>query len=234
MKQLTLNFQCNPTKTLDNFYWSMANGALQDVLCQALQNSLKTHLYCWGENQIGKTHLLQGFCQEASARGLDVMYLPLSSFKQLSTELLESMEDFTWIGLDDVDAVMGDLAWETALFHLYNRMELTQTRLILTGSIASQQLPCVLPDLKSRLNSCLVFNLHGLSDVEKTAFLRAKAKENGFEIPMEVATFILTHYPRSMPNLLTILKMLETASLSEQRRLTVPFVKKILGKGAFL
>lgn len=44
----------------------------------------------------------------------------------------------------------------------------------------------------------------------------------------EVGQFILQRCNRDLPSLLQILTQLDTASLVEQRRLTIPFVKRVL------
>ena len=44
----------------------------------------------------------------------------------------------------------------------------------------------------------------------------------------ETAQFMLRRFPRDLPTLFALLDTLDTASLIEQRRLTIPFVKSVL------
>jgi DnaA family protein len=51
----------------------------------------------------------------------------------------------------------------------------------------------------------------------------------GLYLSNEVAVFLLNRLPRDSRGLMTALEKLDGASLQEQRRLTLPFVKDILG-----
>ena len=44
----------------------------------------------------------------------------------------------------------------------------------------------------------------------------------------ETAQFMLRRFPRDLPTLFALFDTLDTASLIEQRRLTIPFVKSVL------
>ena len=48
-------------------------------------------------------------------------------------------------------------------------------------------------------------------------------------MPLDVAAFVIRRSERNLGQLLQVLDTLERASLVEQRKLTVPFVKKVLG-----
>jgi DnaA family protein len=54
------------------------------------------------------------------------------------------------------------------------------------------------------------------------------AKLKGFLMDDDVSAFILKRSGRDVPSLLSIIDTLDKATLIEKRRLTVPFVKKIL------
>jgi DnaA family protein len=48
-------------------------------------------------------------------------------------------------------------------------------------------------------------------------------------MPDETASYLLRRLPRDMPALFDLLDQLDEASLAAQRKLTVPFVKSVLG-----
>ena len=60
---------------------------------------------------------------------------------------------------------------EEALFHLYNRIH---TRLILTANTIPSNLNLTLPDLTSRLNACLRFQILPLFDLDKLTVLQTQ------------------------------------------------------------
>lgn len=103
-------------------------------------------------------------------------------------------------------------------------------RLLVSANMPPKQLSCVLPDLASRLSWGLVFQVQGLADTQKLSALQLRSQRRGLTLSDEVGKFLLHNYPRDMLQLFAILEKLDQASLAEQRRLTVPFVKKILGR----
>jgi DnaA family protein len=57
-----------------------------------------------------------------------------------------------------------------------------------------------------------------------------RAAQRGLELPEDTARYLLRRFPRDMRSLGKLLDDIDTASLSAQRRLTVPFVREILGE----
>ncbi|MGI9305574.1 MAG: HdaA/DnaA family protein, partial [Gammaproteobacteria bacterium] len=74
-----------------------------------------------------------------------------------------------------------------------------------------------------------VFRLHLLDDEQKLATLRARAAHLGLELPLEAAEYLMKNCPRDLGRLLGIVDELDHASLAAQRRITVPFIKSVLG-----
>ena len=67
-----------------------------------------------------------------------------------------------------------------------------------------------------------------LDDKEKVGMLMRRASNRGFTLNDEVARFILDRSPRDMHHLIELLGKLEMETLRQQRKLTIPFVKKTL------
>jgi DnaA family protein len=86
-----------------------------------------------------------------------------------------------------------------------------------------------LPDLKSRLAWGVVYQLHALSDEQKLDALKLRAQGRGLDLDLPVGKFLLRRCPRNMAQLFETLELLDQASLAQQRRLTIPFVKEVLG-----
>jgi DnaA family protein len=74
----------------------------------------------------------------------------------------------------------------------------------------------------------LLLTLQELNDEEKIKALQLRAHLRGLHLSDEVAQYLLNHSPRDMSKLFEILAHLDKHSLEESRRLTIPFVKKIL------
>ena len=86
-----------------------------------------------------------------------------------------------------------------------------------------------LPDLSSRLAWGVVFQLQNLDDQDKQQMLQLRAALRGLQLPDEVARYILSRGARGMGELFTALERLDQASLQAQHRLTIPFVKRVMG-----
>ena len=201
-------------------------------LCARLQQSLikkdERFYFIWGASGSGKTHLLQACCQYLSKNNESASYIPLRQLKQESADLLQGLEHLSLVCIDDIDLIAGDVAWEEAIFHLYNRIRDTQCLLIVTGQTAVHQLAIQLKDLRSRLSWGLVYQVHELTDEQKLRVLSKRAQGLGLNLSDVVAQFILTRCSRNMKQLDSILNQLDRASLSAQRKLTIPFVKSVL------
>lgn len=225
-RQLALAVQLSDEATLADFCWG-ENVLLQ----QQLELTFKGHgdrlIYIWGVPGSGKTHLLQGCCQAVS--GSSAIYLPLHLLKDWGPEVLESLDDHTFIGIDDIDAIATNSIWEEALFHLYNKIRDNEnTTLLITGHCPPTLSAVRLPDLRSRLSWGLVMQLNELCDDDKINTLKLHAHQRGFDLPTSVGQFLLNRCARNMHDLHALLNRLDDASLIAQRKITIPFVKRIL------
>ena len=218
--QLPLQIKLSDNATFANFLVA-GNQQLVTLLRQVSEPAI----YMWSPASAGKTHLLQALCRENEASSI---YLPLAEYDQYTPAILESLEQFRLICLDDVQSVAGNSAWEEALFDLYNRAREVDSHLVVSGTAAPAQLSIQLPDLVSRLNWGPVFQLQQLSDEQKIQALQMRADLRGFSVPNEVAKYLINHYPRDMRSLFAILDSLDDATLQAQRKLTIPFVKQYL------
>ena len=218
--QLPLQIKLNDAATFANFY-----AAGNEELVSLLKQGTEPYIYIWSAEAAGKTHLLQSVCLASEKQSI---YLPLGEFEQLSPEILDGLEQYNVICLDDINAIAGQLEWEEALFHLYNRVKEAGGHLRVAGTATVNQLSIKLPDLVSRLNWGPVFHLHSLTDEQKAKALKMRASLRGFDMSDEVANYLINHYPRDMHNLFAILDRLDEATLQAQRRLTIPFIKKYI------
>ena len=227
-RQLPLAVQLNDEATLADFCWGN-NALLQQQILHALSGQGERLIYLWGIEGSGKSHLLQACCQAFSAYQ-SAIYLPLHSLKEWGPDILEDLDEQTWIGIDDLDAIAGDPIWEEALFHLYNRVrDNEKTTLIISGKLPPANMSIRLPDLRSRLSWGLVMQLNELNDEDKINTLKWHAKKRGLELPTSVGQFLLNRCARNMHDLNALLNRLDEASLIAQRKITIPFVKEVLG-----
>ena len=203
------------------------------LLCESLKLSARGEgdpiVYVWGATGSGRSHLLQAVCHEADALSRQAVYLPMAELIEFDTVLFEGLEYMDLVCIDDLERLVGDHAWEEAMFHLFNRLRAANVRLIVAASELPARLNFTLNDLTSRLQWGLVFQIQPIQEDEKIETLKARAISRGFELSDDVLRFIMHHGKRDLTDLLRVLDQLDHASLSAHRRITVPFVKQVMG-----
>lgn len=230
-KQLSLGVHLKDDATFENFY--AVNGQTNALVVSALHQQLEPFgeqfVFLSGPAGAGITHLLQAACHYCGERDKRAQYLPLDELQVFDPhELLDGLESLDLVCLDNLQAVIGRQNWERALFGFFNTMRDTGRRVVMAATLGPRELPVALPDLQSRLNWGLVFQVQPLDDASKQAALQARAKARGLELTDEVAQYIMHRAPRNTHELFKTLQRLDDASLAEQRRLTIPFVKQTL------
>jgi DnaA family protein len=227
MSQLALPLKLADHAVFDSFYAAGNESVVASL--EALAGSRQGGgAWIWGRGTTGKTHLLQAVCARA---GDEAMFLPMREFRAGSPSLIEGLETRSVLCLDDLDAVAGKDAWERALFRLYNAQAERGHRVVIATTGSPRECDFRLPDLESRLRLLPVFRLSALDDGERAAALRLRAKHRGLELPEDTASYLLKRSRRDMKSLYTLLDTLDSAALSQQRRLTVPFVRGVLDAG---
>jgi DnaA family protein len=194
-----------------------------------LQGWQDPFLYLWGEPGCGKSHLLMAACRAHAEMEQHCAYLPLTEIDSLEPAILEGLEDLDLVCLDDLQRLAGHEEWELALFNLFNRLRERDAQLVVTANQPPNGLPIKLPDLASRLTWGPCYQLYPLDDQQRQQLLINSARERGLEISPETAGFLLSRIPRDSHSLSQILEQLDQASLAAQRRLTIPFVREVLG-----
>ena len=218
MKQLLLEISPDFVPSLDNFVPGR-NAEVLHILRESVAGSQpERFIYLWGEPSSGKTHLLKAFAAAMARGGLNAVYLACAA------ELPGDLAGHDVVALDNVERLGGE--GQIALFNLYNRLREGRGRLLASGPCAPAQLG-LRPDVVTRLGWGLVYQMHGLSDEEKTQALHAHAASCGFRLGAGVAEYLLRHWRRDLPSLLAMLDALDRYSLETKRPITVPLLREV-------
>ncbi|MDH5736756.1 MAG: DnaA regulatory inactivator Hda [Gammaproteobacteria bacterium] len=210
-----------------------ARNDIREILKQQLryEEASLWFTWVWGEQGAGRTHLLQAACRHAGDHGLRAAYVPLTELP--SPDALDGLSGFNLLCLDDLDSVLGDAGWEQALFMLINEFRDSinaggRQALVVSARAAPGAQSVALMDLSTRLLTALPLACPRLGDEEKLALIRQKARGRGIELPDEAASYILHRLDRNPGHLLRALDKLDEASLMDQKRVTIPFIKQVL------
>ncbi len=186
-------------------------------------------VYLFGSAGIGKTHLLLAACAEAESAGLRTAYLPLSAAKGRLHAALDAFEHADVLALDGLDAVVGARDDEIALFDAHNRAHDAGRRVLYSACATPDALDLTLPDLRSRLSQCARIPLDPLDDAGRAEVLRLRAQRRGLQLDDAAIDWLLKRVDRDLGSLTALLDRLDRESLAAQRRLTVPFLRSVLG-----
>lgn len=227
--QLPLALRYPPDQRFDGFVAAPA-GSLAQIEALAVGDSADW-LYLAGAPASGKTHLALSACAAAESAARRSAYLPLAAALGRMREALEALHDNAFIALDGLDLIAGRRDDEVALFDFHNRARDAGIAVLYTACVAPDALPLALPDLRSRLSQCTRIMLAPLDDTGRREVLRLRAKRRGLAIDEAAIDWLLRRVDRDLSSLARLLDQLDRASLAEQRRITVPFLRQVLGGG---
>lgn len=231
-RQLALNLRLKDASSFGNFLAGPNREAMEQLRAAVVQaatqaNAKPAMIYLWGAEGAGKTHLLQAACRLAQELGVAPVYIPLAEVVALAPSLLEGLEETSLVCLDDVERIAGRAEWEAALFSLVERRRSTGGMLAVAASAPPDRLGLKLPDLASRLAWGTTYAMQPLSDAQKLEAVQLRARHRGFEMPEDVASYILSRYPRDLVSLFSLLDRIDEAALAQQRRVTIPFLRQL-------
>jgi len=242
-RQIALDLGHTPNPTLENFI-ATGNENLISVLKdmqgswqQALKNQAPLNnnskmIHLWGSGGSGRTHLLSALRLQASALGINAFLLnhesSMDEWRACADVLIENNQAPGLLCVDDIDH-LSEFA-QGALFRLHNLIREASHQHLITASLAPSSNLQIREDLKTRLVWGLVFQMHALSDQEKLHALQQAATERGLQISNEVAPWLLKHFHRDMPSLMSLLEALDNYSLETKRAVTLPLLKEMLAQ----
>ncbi|PCH57060.1 MAG: DnaA regulatory inactivator Hda [Legionellales bacterium] len=222
-EQLALDFRLPDTATFSSFYIA-DNKELFASVQRAAQVPNTTLIYLWGASGSGCSHLLQAACHTASSS----VYLPLKDCLNYGVDILVGLEQTHLVCFDNIEAVSGNMLWQQKIFHLFNALREHGNNIIVASRMSATALELQLADLKSRLAWGASYQIQALTDSDKIAALQLRAQARGLQLDARVGKYLLDRLPRDMSQLFASLELLDKASLVEQRKLSIPFVKTIL------
>jgi chromosomal replication initiation ATPase DnaA len=130
--------------------------------------------------------------------------------------------------IEDCDRALGDVRAERALLQLYNLAKAAGGRLLLTARQVPSAWRLELPDLKSRLNSAMIVTI----DPPDDALLRSIAiklfADRQVTVGEEVVAFLLSRGERSVTGVAQAVDLLDRASITLKRPITVPMAREVL------
>ena len=225
MRQLNLAIDERSDARMSDFAgpgWASVTDATRQ-----LHLGLLTRCFIHGLPNTGKSHLLSALCESYLDVGRTAIQVSLIELIHSPVEVLQALESFDLIALDDLDAIVGLHHWEEAIFHLINRSEKKQ--LIFVARSSATDLAIDLPDLRSRLAQAASFCLPTGENIDdRRALLFAVLKRNSWHFD-PVITEHLIECGSSRPGLmLKTLTKLTPLFHAQRRKPNSAFIRQTL------
>lgn len=222
-RQLALRVGLSDLASFDNFHAGSNSEAAAAM--RELAAGRAGVLYLHGLPGTGKSHLLYAAVKEAGRLGRPALYVSRAAVKAPGKEWLDLPGDGL-VCIDDIGESLGRPE-ARALFSLYERIRNGPGSLVLSSRLAPEAVDWVLPDLRSRVGSELVYRLVELAERDLEDALRLRASHRGITLTDEVVRYVLSRYERSPTPLFRLLDRIDSESLARKRRVTVPFLRAL-------
>lgn len=216
MKQLILPLDHSPAFDDKDFIVSTANENAYHHLMSWPQWPHPC-LSIYGEGGCGKTHLSHIWQEKTKAR-----YLLGQDFNQVQLEAL--FEGKNLFILDDAQRVDR----EEKLFHFYNYILDKKGGVLFLSPVPPSQWKVSLPDLSSRLKIIPAIRISAPDEALLARLINKLFQDLQLQVDEDVVSFLLKHMERSFESAHFWVEKLNTASLIQKRRITIPLVRDVL------
>lgn len=225
--QIPVLFEFQGNLTFDS-YFPGNNAEIVQQLRALAEDGQEQQIFIWGDTGSGKSHLLQACCQQAKLQDKAPFYLAFVKDNLPPIALLDGMENMELVCLDDIQNIDDSKEWQQALFNFYNAHRQNNHKLLLAANCPPKYLAYELADIKTRMAWGLTLKIQSLQDDQLIEALAYRARYLGFALSDNVGRFLLNHYVHDLPALWALLGKIDRATLAAKRKLTIPFLKKIL------
>lgn len=221
-QQLGLKLPSRTALGRDDFFISAGN-RMALAMIDGWQNWPNGKLVLTGPDGAGKTHLAHVWAGMTAAKIIQARSLTEAEVPSLATGP---------IAVEDVPDIAGDMAAQTAFFHLHNLMFAEGQPLLMTGAGSVAQWPITLPDLKSRLQGATAIALEPPDDALLSAVLVKLLADRQLTPKPDLIPYLLSRMDRSFAEAMDIIDRLDAASIALKRPITRHLAARVLDNTA--
>ena len=228
-KQLNLDVKLDETINLNNF-----------IICPSTEIILKASrdfisgpdttktFFLWGKKGAGKNYLLHSINREFLEKKLHSAFISFENSLLDNPSVLDGLEDLDVIFIESMEQFPSSKEWELALFNLINACLLKDCKIFISSQVTAKHMEINLVDLKSRLLAFPAFELPEINEDEKLKAMQEAASRKGWELEDNVLSYILTHTPRNLSDLMSLMNDLDTFSLEKKRKVSIVLVRELI------
>ena len=219
--QIPINFSFIADKSFDNFVLGKNSIAIELLKDSAVTNRANI-IFIRGSHSSGKTHLCLAI---NNLTNKDIFILDR---KNISLINFQDILKYDFLIIDDIDFLITNNSHEENIFVLINEFILMKKSIVITSTEKLNNINFTIPDLASRLKWDQILEIPELNDSDKIKVLQKNAYERGWDLTPKVCDYIMNHYKRDLYFLCNCIKFIDEASLSLKKKITIPFIKKII------
>ena len=228
-KQLIFPFQINQKASFDSFFCSPDNQNLMTRLADIAISQDANEIIIHGEKGSGKSFLMQAICNELSSSEKQFAFIPMKKAFNMGVEIFQNLGSLDTVCIDDLQLILANQEWETALFNLINECQQSNCSLILSlGGTQPVEESIVLPDLLSRIKRMEFLALHAVQDELFNKAIVFVAQQLEIKIDNAELEFLLKHQTRIFSLLVENIITLDKQAASLKRKITIPLIKETL------
>ena len=228
-KQLILPFQVNQKASFENFFCSRDNLNLITRLSDIIVSKSTHEIIINGEEGSGKSFLMQAICNELSLKDKKFAFIPMHKAINMDVDIFQNLASLDLVCIDDLQLILSDRDWETALFNLINECQQFDCSLIISiGTNESLESVTFLPDLLSRIKRMENMTIQAVKTDQLQQALKFVSAQLDITIEKAELDFLLKHQTRKFSLLVENLLLLDQQAASLKRRITIPLIKETL------
>ena len=228
-KQLIFPFQINQKASFDSFFCSPDNQNLMTRLADIVSSPDTSEIIIHGEEGSGKSFLMQAICNELSSAEKQFAFIPMKKAFNMGVEIFQNLGSLDAVCIDDLQLILANQDWETALFNLINECQQSNCSLMLSlGGTQPLDESVILPDLLSRIKRMEFIALHAVQDEFFNQAIDFVAQQLDIKIEEAELEFLLKHQTRIFSLLVENIITLDNQAASLKRKITIPLIKETL------
>lgn len=221
-EQLTFDLPAKTALGRDDFFVVPSNTLAVKAL-EGWRNWPGARMMLWGPKGSGKTHLAHVWAADTGAAIVSAADIDEAAAGRLGLN--------RFLVVEDADAIAGDKARETALFHLYNLIQSKGGRLLMTAELPPSRWPVLLADLQSRMQAMPLAKLDAPDDALLAALMIKLFADRQIAIGPELIPYLLDRIERSPDAVTQVVEALDRAALTQKRAVNRRLAAEVLDKG---
>ena len=216
--QIPIDFEFLKKKTFDNFIIGNNEKLFHELANVSNNNQI---ILIYGQKSSGKTHICNALLNQLNIPNLFINI-------DVNLDQIDPSDSYDLLVIDDFDLLISKPIFEEKLFIILNNQILNKKPTVITSSRYINECSLTLKDLSSRLLSDKIFTINELSDSEKIEMMVSLSSQRGLVIPEKSLNYIINNCNRDLFFLCAFIRNLDDVSLSAKKRITIPFIKKVI------